>query len=152
MPVVKKLIARNKQARRNIQIEDTWEAGVVLMGSEVKSLRSGNCSLNEGYCHVKDNEIWLHDVNIPIYPFAHRTGHEPKRERKLLLHAREIKKIAIKVVEKGFTLVPLQIYWKGSHVKVEIGVGRGKRLHDKRQDMSKRDSDREIARALKNNR
>ena len=149
---MQKVISRNKQARRNYHIEDTWEAGLVLMGSEVKSLRAGNCSLDEGYCAVRNGEIWLVDCNIPVYKFAHRTGHEPKRERKLLLHAREIRKISIKAVERGYTIIPLQIYFKGARVKVEIGIGRGKRQYDKRQDVAKRDTDREIARALKQNR
>ncbi len=149
---MQKVISRNKQARRNYHIEDTWEAGLVLMGSEVKSLRAGNCSLDEGYCAVRNGEIWLVDCNIPVYKFAHRTGHEPKRERKLLLHAREIRKISIKAVERGYTIIPLQIYFKGARVKVEIGIGRGKRQYDKRQDVAKRETDREIARALKQNR
>jgi SsrA-binding protein len=149
---MQKVISRNKQGRRNYHIEDKWEAGLVLMGSEVKSLRAGNCSLDEGYCAVRNGEIWLVNCNIPVYKFAHRTGHEPKRERKLLLHAREIRKISIKAVERGYTIIPLQIYFKGARVKVEIGIGRGKRQHDKRQDVAKRETDREIARALKQNR
>ena len=147
---MRKLIAKNKKARRNVEIEDTFEAGLVLLGSEVKSLRAGNISIDEGFCKVQEGAIWLMDAHIPEYKFAHARTHEPKRERKLLLSAHEIKKISEKSVERGYTIVPLSIYWKGAYVKLEIGIGRGKRTHDKRSDISKREADREIARAMKN--
>jgi len=146
---MKKMIARNKQARRNYHIENTWEAGLVLLGSEVKSLRDGNCSLNEAWCKVKGSEIWLVDCNIPEYKFAHRRTHEAKRERKLLMHANELRRIGIKAVERGFSIIPLEIYWKGARVKLEIGIGRGKKYHDKRTDIADRDAKRDIARQLK---
>jgi SsrA-binding protein len=146
---MRKLIAKNKKARRNVAIEDTWEAGLSLLGSEVKSLRSGNVSLDEAFCRVQNDEIWLLDAHIPEYKYAHNRTHEPKRERKLLLKSAEIRRISIKAVERGYTIVPLSIYWKGAYVKLEIGIGRGKRTYDKRSDVAARDAQREIDRALK---
>jgi SsrA-binding protein len=146
---MRKLIAKNKKARRNVDIEDTFEAGLVLLGSEVKSLRAGNISLDEGFCRVQNGELWLFDAHIPEYKYAHNRTHEPKRERKLLLKAQEIKKISGKAIERGYTIVPLAIYWKGAYVKIEIGIGKGKRTHDKRTDISKREAQREMDRAMK---
>ncbi len=146
---MKKMIARNKQAKRNYEIETEYEAGVMLIGSEVKSLREGRASLNEAYCKVRNNECFLVGAHITEYRNAGYAGHEPTRERKLLLHKHEIKKIAGKVIERGYTLVPMELYWSGAHVKLLIGLGKGKRTHDKRRDVSDRDAKRAIARALK---
>ena len=153
----KKVIARNKQAKRNFAIEDEFEAGLVLMGSEVKSLRAGKASLDEAYVRLDggkygDGQLYLVGCHIAEYKFAHRTGHEPRRDRKLLLHRREIDRLAQKVTEKGFTMVPMELYFKGARVKLLFGLGKGKKLHDKRHDLAARDAKREMARALKNTR
>ena len=145
-----KLIAQNKQARRNFEIEAEFEAGLVLNGPEVKSLRAGNASLNEAYCKMDRNgEMWLVGAHIAEYVNAGYSDAFPTRMRKLLLKKHELKKIAIKLIEKGYTAVPMRLYWKGAHVKLEFGLGRGKKQFDKRQDVANRDSKRELARELK---
>ena len=147
---MEKLIAQNKRARHDFAIEDAWEAGLVLTGSEVKSLRAGKASLDGSFCKVeRSGEIFLVGAHIAEYAFAHQFGHEPIRERKLLLHRRELTKIAAKVIERGYTLVPLRLYWKDSHVKVEVALAKGKREHDKRDDIASKEAAREIDRALK---
>jgi SsrA-binding protein len=149
---MKKIIARNKQAKRNFSIDNELEVGIALLGSEVKSLRAGQCSIDEAYVRFLKDELYLVNCHIPEYKFAHRGGHELRRERKLLLHRREIDKLAIKVVERGYSIIPLSIYFKGANVKLEIGLGKGKQVHDKRQDVANREAKREIARALKESR
>jgi len=146
----RKSIAVNRKARHRYQIEDTYEAGLVLLGSEVKSLRNGKVTLAEGYVRLEQGEAWLVDVHIPPYEQANRENHEPRRPRKLLLHGRELKRLFGKVAQQGYTIVPLQLYFSGGRAKLEVGLGRGKKLHDKRHDEKKRDAKREIDRALKN--
>ncbi|GAA1561024.1 SsrA-binding protein SmpB [Actinomadura kijaniata] len=143
----RKLIAQNKRARYDYHIDDTWEAGMVLMGTEVKALRAGRASLADGYAHVMDGEVWLEHVHIPEYVQGTWTNHAPRRRRKLLLHRREIQKIIAKTSEPGWTLVPLALYFKDGKAKIEIGLARGKKTYDKRQAIAKREADREMRRA-----
>lgn len=143
----RKLIAQNKKARHDFSIEDTYEAGVVLVGTEVKSLRAGRCSLIDGFATIDDGEVWLQHVHIPEYEQGTWTNHEPRRKRKLLLNATEIRKISTAISRQGFTLIPLSIYFKDGKVKVEIGLARGRKSHDKRHAIAERDANREISRA-----
>ena len=143
-------IARNKKARFDYEIIETFEAGIVLVGSEVKALRQKKASIQESYARVKNNEVYLTGMNIAIYEMANRFNHEPVHDRKLLLHRHEIKRLIGKVQEKGFTLVPLRLYFKNGKVKVELGLARGKAKYDKRRDIQKREVDREIQREWKN--
>jgi SsrA-binding protein len=144
-----RMIAQNKKARHHYAIEQTWEAGIVLVGSEVKSLREGRVTFTDGHVDVYDGELFLVNVHIHEYPFANRNNHEPRRRRKLLLHKNEANRIASKVDEKGFTAVPLKIYLKEGRIKVEIGLGKGKQHHDKRQELKTKDAKREMDRAVK---
>jgi SsrA-binding protein len=137
----------NKQARRLFHIEDTLEAGLVLLGSEVKSIRLAKVNLKEGYIRIEGGEAWLVGVHISPYKQANRQNHEPMRPRKLLLHKREIEKLFGKVSRQGYTLVPMAVYFHRGKVKLEVGVGKGKKLHDKRQDLKERDVKREMDRA-----
>ena len=148
----RKVIARNRRAFHDYSIEDTVEAGLVLTGTEVKSLRLGRASLTDGFAQIIDGEVWLYNVHIPEYIAGTWTNHTPRRIRKLLLHRKEIDRLAAKTSEQGLTLIPLSLYFKDGNVKVELGVGRGKRTYDKRQDLAKRDAAREIDRALKRRR
>jgi SsrA-binding protein len=144
----RKLIAQNKKARHDFAIEDVYEAGLVLQGTEVKSLRAGRASLVDGYARIKDGEVWLEGVHIPEYDQGSWTNHEPRRPRKLLLHRNEIAKLIGKTKESGLTLVPLSLYFKDGKAKVEIALARGKRAYDKRQSLAARDAAREIDRAV----
>ena len=144
----RKLIASNKKARHEYLIEDTFEAGLVLTGTEVKSLRAGRATLTDGYGQIKDGELWLQGVHIPEYTEGTWNNHEPRRPRKLLLHHQELDKIIRKTAERGFTIVPLQLYFKDGRAKVEIAVARGKKIHDKRQALAERQATREAARAV----
>lgn len=144
----RKIIAQNKKARHDYSIEDVYEAGVVLTGTEVKSLRLGRASLVDGFATIDDGEIFLRNVHIPEYEQGSWTNHEPRRTRKLLLHRAEILRLIGKTKESGLTLVPLSIYFFEGKVKVELALARGKRSYDKRQDLAKRDADREVRRAL----
>ncbi len=144
----RKLIAQNRRARHDYAIEDTFEAGLVLTGTEVKSLRAGRASLVDGYAVITDGEVWLHGVHIPEYTEGTWTNHEPRRRRKLLLHRKEIAKLIGKTKEGGITLVPLQLYFSDGIAKIELALARGKREYDKRQTLATRDADREIIRAL----
>ena len=148
----RKVIARNRRARYDYRIEDTYEAGLVLTGTEVKSLRAGRASLADGFGQISDGEVWLHNVHIPEYTQGTWTNHEPRRTRKLLLHRREIDKLSAATAEQGLTLVPLSLYFKDGKAKVELGLGRGKRTYDKRQDLASRDAAREVDRALRRRR
>ena len=148
----KKIIASNRRARHDYTIEDTVEAGLVLTGTEVKSLRAGRATLTEGFGQITNNEAWLHGVHIPEYTQGTWTNHEPMRTRKLLLHRREIDKLASSIQERGLTLVPLSLYFSGGKVKIELALARGKRAYDKRQDLAKRDAAREIERELRRRR
>ena len=142
-------VASNRQARFRYEFLETIECGVVLLGTEVKSLREGNAQIKDGYAVVRDNELWLHNVHIPPYKPASHDNHDPERTRKLLLHRRELERLVAKTKEKGLALVPSRIYFKGPNAKVEIALGRGKEQHDKRDDIKKRDADREMQRVLK---
>jgi SsrA-binding protein len=147
-PQGRKVVAQNRKARHDYHIDDTYEAGLVLTGTEVKSLRAGRASLVDGFADMSDGELWLRGVHIPEYTEGTWTNHEPRRARKLLLHRQEIDRLSARVQERGLTLVPLVLYFKDGRVKVEIGVGRGKRAYDKRQSLAKREADRETARAV----
>lgn len=144
-----KLIARNKKARFNYDLGDRYEAGMVLTGSEVKSLRMGKANLTDSYARLKNGEVWLVSCHISPYPFASYDNHEPERPRKLLLHKREISKLSGKIQEQGMSLIPISIYFKRGKAKVELALAKGKKIHDKRQTMKKRDQQREIARAMR---
>ena len=146
----RKLIAQHKRARFDYHIEDTWEAGMVLTGTEVKSLREGKASIVDGYAMVCDGEVWLVNVYIPEYLQGTWTNHSARRTRKLLLHRREIKKIIDKTSEPGLTLIPLALYFRDGKAKVEIGLGRGKKAHDKRHAIAEREAKREMARVVRN--
>ena len=142
------MIAQNKKGRHDYFIDEVFEAGIVLMGTEVKSLRAGRATLTDGYASVKDGELWLSGVHIPEYNEGSWTNHEPRRERKLLMHKREVVKLIGKLKESGLTLIPLSLYFKDGKAKVEMGVARGKKAHDKRAALMERQAGREIDREL----
>lgn len=143
-----KVICRNKRASHEYALFDRVECGLVLTGTEVKSLRAGQASLEDAYGKLEDGEVWLIGSDIPEYSMAHRENHKPKRPRKLLLHRNEINKVVGKASERGYTLVPLRLYFKGGLAKVELAVARGKQLHDKRQAKKTAEAQREIRRAM----
>ncbi|ANN20288.1 SsrA-binding protein SmpB [Amycolatopsis orientalis] len=143
-----KVIVSNRKARHDYSILDTYEAGLVLVGTEVKSLREGRASLADAFATVDDGEVWLRNVHIPEYVQGTWTNHTPRRTRKLLLHRQEIEKLIGKTKESGLSLVPLSMYFKDGKVKVEIALAKGKKSYDKRQDIAKRDADRTISRAM----
>ena len=143
-----RVICRNKRAYHEYEIQDRLECGVVLTGTEVKSLRDGHASLEDAYAKLEGGEVWMIGSDIPEYAMGNRMNHKPKRPRKLLLHRQEINKFAGKASERGFTLVPLRLYFKDGRAKVELGVGKGRKLNDKREVVAKRDADREVQRAL----
>jgi SsrA-binding protein len=143
----RKIVAQNRKARHDYAIEDVYEAGLVLQGTEVKSLRLGRASLVDAYGRVRDGEVWLEGLHIAEYTQGTWTNHTPRRSRKLLLHRSEIEKLISKTKESGLTLVPLSLYFSDGKAKVEIALARGKRTYDKRQDMATRDAAREIQRA-----
>jgi len=147
-----KVVARNRRAFHEYDILDRLECGVVLVGTEVKSLRDGHATIEESYAKIEGDELWLIASEIPEYAMGNRLNHKPKRPRKLLLHRREIAKFAGKASQRGFTLVPLRLYFRGGRAKVEIAVAKGKQLHDKRQASRKADADREIRRSMANRR
>jgi SsrA-binding protein len=144
----RRYIAQNRKARHDYAILDTFEAGLVLTGTEVKSLRLGRASLVDGFATIDDGEVYLRNVHIPQYTQGSWTNHEPRRTRKVLLHKSEILRLIGKTKESGLTLVPLSLYFSDGKVKVEIALARGKRSYDKRQDLARRDADREVRRAL----
>lgn len=144
-----KPIATNRKALHDYFVEDHYEAGIVLTGTEIKSVRAARVNLRDGYVLIKNGEAWLVNVHISPYDFGNRENHEPRRERKLLLHRREIRKLQSKVSERGWTIVPLAMYLKNGRAKLEIALARGKRLYDKRDAVAERDADRELRRALK---
>jgi SsrA-binding protein len=145
----KKVLLRNKKARHDYFVESSMEAGMVLQGSEVKSLREARAVLSDAYAYVRNGEAWLINMQITEYPWANRWNHEPKRDRKLLMHRREIDKLDQALTERGYTALPLEVYLKGGKIKVLIGVCKGKKQYDKRQDQKRRDADREVQAALK---
>ena len=143
----RKLIAKNKKARHDFSIDEVFEAGLVLVGTEVKSLRLGRASLVDGFAMIDGGEAFLHNVHIPEYEQGTWTNHEPKRKRKMLLNRAELRKISAAVSRQGYTLVPLSLYFKDGRVKVEIGLARGRKTHDKRNAIAERDATREMQKA-----
>jgi SsrA-binding protein len=141
-------VATNRQASFRFDLLDKLETGIVLTGTEVKSLRSGTAQIKDGYAQVRDGELWLHNVHIPPYEPASRENHDPERPRKLLAHKREIDRLSGRIQERGLTLVPTRIYFNGAHAKVEIALGRGKDRFDKRESIKAREQRRDIERAL----
>ncbi|HEY3790137.1 MAG TPA: SsrA-binding protein SmpB [Urbifossiella sp.] len=141
-------ICRNRRAAHDYEIHERIECGIALVGTEVKSLREGFGNLEDAFARIDGRELWLHNAEIPEYTFGNRLNHKPKRPRKLLLHRREIDKFAAKAEERGFTLVPLRMYFKRGLAKVEIAVAKGKQTYDKRQSLKKADAKREIERAM----
>ena len=144
-----KQVATNRKALHDYFIEDTVEAGIALTGTEIKSIRAARINLRDGYVQIRNGEAWLLNVHISPYDFGNRENHEPLRERRLLLHAREIRKLRSKVAERGWTIVPLRVYLKSGRAKVEVALVRGKRLYDKRDAVAEKDMDREMHRAVK---
>jgi SsrA-binding protein len=150
--VAQKVIAENRRARHDYHLVERHEAGVELSGTEVKSLREGHANLQRAYAEVRDGQVWLVGAHIAPYERGTYANHEPDRDRRLLLHRREIDSLQGKVRERGFTLVPTRRYWKNGRAKVEIALARGKETHDKRRDIARRDAQRDIERALKDSR
>ncbi len=144
-----KIIANNKKAYHEYFIDDVYEAGLVLQGTEVKSIRAGQVSIKEAYCRIRNGEVFVENMNISPYEQGNRENHEPLRPRKLLLHHDEIIKLIKKIEEKGLTLVPIKVYFKHRRAKLEIGIGRGKKLYDKRETLKRKQADRESSRAMR---
>ncbi len=144
-----KVLCTNKAARRDYAIGDTYEAGIVLVGTEVKALREGKADLKDSYARVEEEEVFLHELNISPYTFGNRANHNPMRVRKLLLHKREIKRLYGKSRERGFTLIPLRMYFKRGKIKVELGIARGKKYVDRRDEIKRREDERDMERALR---
>jgi SsrA-binding protein len=144
-----KQVATNRKAYHDYFLEDTYEAGIALTGTEIKSVRAARVNLRDGFVQLRNGEAWLVNVHISPYDFGNRENHEPRRERKLLLHRQEIRKLQSKVSERGWTIVPLRLYLKDGRAKVEIALVRGKRLYDKKDAIAERDADRELRRAVK---
>jgi SsrA-binding protein len=144
-----KLIVENRRARHDYHLLERFEAGIVLTGTEVKSLRDGRANLRQAYADVRDGEVWLVGAHISVYEQGNIANHDPDRDRKLLLHAQEISSLIGKVKERGLTLVPTRLYFKNGRAKVELALARGKELRDKRRDLAKRDADREMERAMR---
>ena len=150
MPQEKKIIAKNPKARHDYFIEDTYEAGIALAGTEVKSLRLGNANLKDAYCIVKDGEIIAHGIHVSPYEQGNIFNKDPRRPKKLLMHKREIRKLFDVTRQEGYSLIPLSLYFLGPHVKLEIGLAKGKKLYDKRDSAAAADAKREMDRAMKN--
>lgn len=144
-----KLVANNKKAYHDYFIDDKYETGIELYGTEVKSIRMGKCNIKEAFVRIENGQVYIYGMHISPYEKGNIFNKDPLRQRKLLMHRREIDKLLSKIKEKGFTLVPLQVYFKGSLVKVEIGLARGKKLYDKRDDIAKKDAKREMERSFK---
>jgi SsrA-binding protein len=147
-----KIVATNRKAFHDYALEDRYEAGIVLLGTEIKSIRAGQVNLREGYVQVRDGELWLVNTHIAQYDPAGRETHDPLRMRKLLLHRKEIARLASRVQERGFTIIPLKMYLKDGRAKVEIALARGKRQYDKREAIARRDASRQVERELKEHR
>ncbi len=145
----KKILTENRKARHDYFIDDEYEAGMVLLGTEVKSLRLGRVNLKDSYAKIKNGEVFVHQMHISQYPFAHYDNHDPLRPRKLLLHNHEIKKLIGKVQEKGYSLIPMRVYFKKGKVKISLALARGKRKYDKRETIRNRDEKRDMQRSLK---
>jgi len=144
-----KIVATNRKAYHDYHVDETYEAGIALTGTEIKSVRQGMVSLRDSFARVENGEVFLYDMHVSPYDAGNRYNHEPRRTRKLLLHKAEIRRLATKTQEKGFTLIPLKAYLKGGRAKVEIALAKGKRLFDKREDIKKRDVMRQVDRAIK---
>jgi SsrA-binding protein len=144
-----RILCQNKKAYHNYVIEEKYEAGMVLQGTEVKSLRAGKAQLKDSYVQIENEEAFLHNTHISPYPYGHQFNHDPERVRKLLLHKREIRRLMGKISQQGYTLVPLKIYLKNGKIKIEIGLGKGKTRFDKREDLKRRSAQREMEKALK---
>lgn len=144
-----KTVAMNRKARHDYDIDETMEAGIVLTGTEIKSLREGKANIAQAYAAIKEGELWLFNAHISQYDAGNRYNHEPTRPRKLLAHRNEIRELALKASQKRYTLVPMRVYLKRGMAKLELGLGRGKRMYDKREALAARQSDREIERSLK---
>jgi SsrA-binding protein len=145
----KKILTENRKARHDYFIDDEYETGIVLLGTEVKSLRIGRINLKDSYAKIKNGEVFVHQMHIGQYPFAHYGNHDPLRPRKLLLHNHEIKKLIGKVQEKGYSLIPVRVYFKNGKAKLSLALARGKRKYDKREAIRKRDEKRDMDRSLK---
>jgi SsrA-binding protein len=145
----KQSVARNPRATHDYHILETWEAGIVLTGTEVKSLRTGKASIKEAWARVKNGEVFLEGMNVTPYEQGNRYNHEPVRSRKLLLHRREIERMIGAVEQRGLTLIPLELYFRDGRAKVALALGRGKKQHDKREDIKRRDAEREVARVAR---
>ncbi len=148
-PARERDIAQNRRARHEYHIEETVEGGLVLTGTEVKALRAGRASLQESYARVEDGEVWIHGMHIPPYEPGSIFNHDPMRNRKVLLHQREISRLLGKAQQKGYTLIPLRLYWSHGVAKVELAVARGKKAYDKREAIARRDAQRQIEKAVK---
>lgn len=146
---MEKVVATNRRARHEYEITDVFEAGLVLRGSEVKSLRAGNANISEAYAVIRDGEAWLVGAHIAPYDYARDGGHEPTRSRKLLLHRRQIDRLAGTIAEKRMALIPLRLYFKDGRAKIELGLGKGRRAYDKRQAIRRREEQRDMERALR---
>jgi SsrA-binding protein len=144
-----KIIAENRKARHDYFIEDQFEAGMVLKGTEVKSLRQGRANLKDSYAKIRNGELWVHQMHISPYPFAYYDNHDPVRVRKLLLHSYEIRKLYGKLNERGYALIPLRLYFREGKVKILVGLAKGKRQYDKRESMRRRDQKRDLDRIKK---
>lgn len=144
----RKVVASNRKAHHDYHIEETWEAGLVLTGTEIKSVRAGKVSLKGGFGTVREGEVWLEGVNIAAYDSGGYVNHDPARPRKLLMHRREIRRLIGALEQRGLTLVPLELYLHDGWAKIKVGLGRGKKLHDKREDIKRRDAAREAERAM----
>ncbi len=144
-----KIIATNKKAYHDYFIDETFEAGIALTGTEVKSIRDGKVNIKEAFCRIKNGEVFINNMNIAVYEFGNRENHDPTRMRKLLLHHVEIDKLLRLTERMGLSMVPTKIYFKKNYVKLEIGIGRGKKLHDKRETLKRKEADREMAKAIK---
>ena len=145
-----KIIAKNPTAHHNYIIEDKFEAGIVLAGTEIKSIRNGNVNIKDSYIIIKNGEMWILGMHIKPYEFGNINNKDPLRDRKLLAHKNEINKLLGKIKQKGISLIPLNLYCDKNHVKVEVGIGKGKKLYDKREDLKRKDAERTIERNLKN--
>lgn len=145
---MKKIVATNPTARHNYTIEDTYEAGIVLTGTEIKSIKNGKVNLKDSYANIKNGEVFIYGMHISPYEFGNIYNKDPLRTRKLLLNRREINKLTGMIKQKGLTLVPISLYLNGHFVKVELGIGKGKKLYDKRQDIAKRDAERRMQKAM----
>ena len=147
---MEKIIAQNKTAYHNYSIEDTFEAGIVLTGTEIKSIRNGKVNIKDSYVNIKNNEIFIYGMHISPYEFGNIYNKDPLRTRKLLLTKKEINKLYNLIIQKSISLVPIKLYFKNNIVKLEVGIGKGKKLYDKRQDIAKKDAEMKIQKALKN--